>query len=124
MTRLFDSKTITDTSKAWLVNIKVDDVPIKFKKDTGAAVTALPAYLMYCCKRGSQLSTKILRGAGNNKLKVVGQATVSLCLGKKEIQELVYFVEGLLMPLLGKPAIGRLDLIRFVDKIDRCEGHD
>jgi len=49
---------------------------------------------------------------------------VGLCLGEKEIQELVYFVEGLLMPLLGKPVIGRLDLIHFVDGIDYGEGHD
>jgi len=45
-----DFKTVTDTSKAWLVNIKVDDRPVKFKIDTGAAVTALPTYLMYSCK--------------------------------------------------------------------------
>jgi len=79
---------------------------------------------MYCCKQGSQPSTKILRGAGNNRLKVVGQAMVNLCLGEKEIQELVYFVEGLLMPLLEKPVIGRLDLIRFVDGIGHSECHD
>jgi len=79
---------------------------------------------MYCCKRGSQPSTKILRGEGNNRLKVVGQAMVGLRLREKEIQKLVYFVEGLLMPILRKPAIGRLDLIRFVDSIDHGEGHD
>jgi len=33
-------------------------------------------------------------------------------------------VEGLLTPLLGKPAIRRLDLIHFVDGIDHGEGHD
>jgi len=46
---------------------------------------------------------------------------VGLCLGEKKIQELVYFVEGLLMPLLGKPAIGKLDLIHFVDGIGHGE---
>jgi len=49
---------------------------------------------------------------------------VSLRLGEKEIQELVYFVEGLLMCLLAKPAIGKLDLIHFVDGIDHSEHHD
>ena len=97
--------------------MKVNGVPVEFKVDTGAAVTALPTSMMQCCTGKLQVSDKVLKSAGNNKLKVSGKAEVLLQIADKEIQQFVYFVEGLVMPLLGKPAIDGLDMIRFVDCI-------
>ena len=42
---MIQSGSVTDTSKAWLINLGVDSSVVKFKIDTGAAVTALPSYL-------------------------------------------------------------------------------
>jgi len=49
---------------------------------------------------------------------VSGQASVLLSVGNRKFQETVYLVEGLVTPLLGKPAIAGLDLIRFIDDVN------
>ena len=113
---MIQSGSVTDTSKAWLINLGVDSSVVKFKIDTGAAVTALPSYLASRIG-GLQPSKKMLRGAGNNRLGVTGEAEVSLTLKEKSVRETVYFVDGLVTPLLGKPAISKLDLIRFLDDV-------
>ena len=113
---MIQSGSVTDTSKAWLINLGVDSSVVKFKIDTGAAVTALPSYLASRVG-GLQPSKKMLRGAGNNRLRVTGEAEVSLTLKEKSVRETVYFVDGLVTPLLGKPAISKLDLIRFLDDV-------
>ena len=92
-------------------------MPVRFKIDTGAAVPALPSDMMKYCEGEVQPSNKVLKSAGNNKLKVVRQALVFLELKGKIAQEMVYFVEGLVMPLLGKLSIESLDIIRFVDSV-------
>ena len=51
----------------------------------------------------------MLRGPGNNRLRVTGEAEVSLTLKEKSVRETVYFVDGLVTPLLGKPAISKLE---------------
>ena len=97
--------------------MKVNNVPVEFKVDTGAAVTALPTSMMQCCISKLRASDKILKSADNNELKVSGKAQVLLQITDKEIQQFVYFMERLVMPLLGKPAIDSLDMIRFIDGI-------
>lgn len=84
--------------------------------DTGAAVTAVPAVM--ATRIGKVLSSdKTLRGAGNQKLKVAGKAVAKLSLGDKEVEETVYLVEGLVTPLLGKPAISSLNILKFIDEV-------
>jgi len=108
---------VTETSKAWMVNLKVNEIPVTFKVDTGAAVTALPSSMVNSMSDILPTS-KSLRGAGNNKLSVQGQAKVHLRLRDKFISETVYFVDGLRTPLLGKPAISNLGLIQFIDAVE------
>ena len=66
-----DTGPITETGKAWYVELLLNSDPIKFKVDTGAAVTAIPAEMsrMFPDVIPSQ---RILRGAGNYKLKIAG----------------------------------------------------
>ena len=97
--------------------MQVNDSFVKFKVDTGAAVTALPASLMEKIGLEVRPSQKMLRGAGNQNLVTKGEATVELRVKGKRVYETVYLVENLVTPLLGKPAIAKLKLIEFTDAI-------
>jgi hypothetical protein len=84
--------------------------------DTGAAVTAIP-YRFSNCLGKLKPADKMLRGAGAHKLNVVGMAEIELSSGSKCIVENVYVVDGLVTPLLGKPAIAALGMVKFVCEI-------
>ena len=86
--------------------------------DTGAAVTAVPSGLVPQLDAVGQPTQKVLKAAGNQVLKVQGKASVLLQYGEKVIRENVFLVENLVTPLLGKPAITKLDLIAFTDAVE------
>ena len=89
---------------------------IKFKVDTGASVTALFASMMDLSTEVTTTS-KTLRGAGNHRLQLTGKAEVELGFRGRSIVDTVYFVEGLVCPLVGKPAISGLDMVEFVSEL-------
>ena len=107
---MVETSPVTETGKAWFIDIIVNSQTVKFKVDTGAAVTAVPSTMS---KLFPELlpTNKSLRGAGNYKLNIEGKANAKLGLEEKLITETVYIVDGLVTPLLGKPAIAKLDLI-------------
>ena len=107
---------MTETNKAWFIEILVNKQPIRFKVDTGAAVTAVPSSLSSMFPEMEE-SSKTLRGAGNYKLSIAGKTTAELHLRDKQVMETIYIVEGLVTPLLGKPAISKLGLIKFLHEI-------
>ena len=113
--------TITETSKTWFSALQVNGKQVNFKIDTGAAVTALPANLAEQLKVQLLPTEKMLRGAGNHSLKVRGHAEVSLQLDAREVKDTVFFVENLVTPLLGKPAISKLKLIDFADTVNSLD---
>ena len=117
------SDSITETSKAWLLEVGVNQFMVNFKVDTGAAVTAIPSNLKNHIGNATR-SNKKLKGAGNHELVVTGQAEVTLSAGTKRVVDTVYFVENLASPLLGKPAISKLGLIQFVGTVDSNERRD
>ena len=117
------SDSITETSKAWLLEVGVNQFMVNFKVDTGAAVTAIPSNLKKYIGSATRSNEK-LKEAGNHELVVTGQAEVTLSAGTKQVVDTVYFVENLASPLLGKPAISKLGLIQFVETVDsnkRCD---
>jgi hypothetical protein len=59
----------------------VNAVPVTFKIDTGAAVTAIPAGLVHCVSKVKH-TNKTLKSAGNHMLKVLGCAE---CIVYREI---------------------------------------
>ena len=95
------------------MELLINSDPIKFKVDTGAAVTAIPAEMSGIFPDIIPSQT-ILCGAGNCKLKIAKVTEAELCTESRQIKETVYLVEGLVTPLLGKPAISKLELINFV----------
>lgn len=91
---------------------------INFKVDSGAAVTALPAGLSRELKVKLTPTNKKLRAAGNQILTVKGKAIIKLKTNQREVRETVFFVDSLVTPLLGKPTIKKLRLIKFVNEVD------
>lgn len=109
--------SITETSKAWFIKIVINKNNVNFKIDTGAAVTALPA--SYAEKLGVQLKETQcnLISAGNNKLAVIGAAEVMMTYNNIKVVEQIFLVDGLTVPLLGKPTISKLKIVNFIDEV-------
>ena len=59
------------------MNTRVNSVPVVFKLNTGAAVTAIPASLRHCVSH-MHSTDKSLKGAGNNPLEVIGVSEVTI----------------------------------------------
>ena len=68
-----------------------------------------------------EVSDVTLRGAGNMPLQVKGTVNAKLEYNNKIIEEKVYVVDKLLIPLLGKPAISKFSMIKVVESLDICD---
>ncbi|KAI5621586.1 hypothetical protein C0J50_18855 [Silurus asotus] len=102
----------------WMTEIKIEYLKTMFKIDTGADVTAVPVTL-YNQGHFQKLKPprRVLQGPGGTSLKVKGKFTATL--GKHDnhtIQE-IYVVDGLYMPLLGRPAVTALRLVARLDVV-------
>ena len=87
------------------------------KVDSGAAVSAIPKKLSDALNLELIPADRNQMGAGNNKLNTVGKAEVSLCYSGRQCTDIIYVVDGLVTPLLGKPALSKLQVIHFVDEV-------
>uniref|UniRef100_A0A8D8ZQS0 Peptidase A2 domain-containing protein n=1 Tax=Cacopsylla melanoneura TaxID=428564 RepID=A0A8D8ZQS0_9HEMI len=97
----------------WSIVMSVNTRKIKFKIDSGADVTVLPAFMLKdFSDKTLDKSTNILSGAGENKLNVLGSKVVSMFYKRKRAEQRIFFVEGLRVPLLGKPAIEKFELLQ------------
>ena len=96
--------------------VAIDGEPVKFKIDTGAAVTAIPESRTSSSWK-LQATPKKLRGAGGHVLTTLGVRTCGLRVGKNCIKEDIYVVDGLVEPLLGQSAIRELGLLSNVDAV-------
>jgi len=71
-----------------MVPLRMNSQLVNFKVDTSAAVTAIPAG-MGRLVGGLSPSCKLLRSAGNHRLRVTGEAEVTLSLRNRQIAETV-----------------------------------
>lgn len=104
-------------SDPWVVTVKMDDLELKFKLDTGADVTVIPERMIPPGKRPLQKVTRKFFGPGCAIITVQGKFTANLTHKEKSCTEEVYVVKGLEEPLLGRPAIKALHLIQQVDQV-------
>lgn len=107
----------------WSVDIEVRNHKIRFKIDTGADVSVIPhqtykAIMEPGGDRPLAQTDKPLFGPGGSRLSVVGVAKESLKKGERTVQEDLYVVRDLHTPLLGRPAITKLELVARLDSID------
>ena len=103
----------------WTVNVMMNDHPVEFNIDTGADMTVIPEHI-YQQAAGSislQPTSRRLCGPSQYALSVLGKVVVKLKKVKCETEETVYVVRSLRRPLLGRPAIESLRLVKRVNTI-------
>jgi len=99
-------------------NISVNGQPVRFRVDTGADVSVIPSS-MYTRSMGElQDPDQALFGPGREQLRVRGVVQTTLCSDKESTKQSVYVVESLQTPLLGRPAIQALGLVRVIGTVE------
>ena len=103
----------------WMVELLLNGSPVSFKVDTGADVTVVPEKTFKSIK-GSELrpAETALYGPNRQRIPSLGQATMVLQKGDKEIKEEVFVVPQADQALLGKPAIEALGLLQRIDIVN------
>lgn len=109
-------------NKPLLINVTIENIPIKFEVDSGASVSVLPISLYEKYFYDLQLSPcrYNLKSVNGQKLKLQGQIKVSVCLNKIEKKlQLVIVNDEIKMPLLGRTWLDELlpDWRNLVDEI-------
>ena len=106
-------------STVWTVNIIMNDHSVEFSIDTGADVTVVPepVYQQVAGRVSLQATSCKLCGPGYHALSVIGKFIAKLKKGKHETEETVYIVRSLRRPLLGRPAIESLKLLKRINTI-------
>ena len=100
----------------WMVELLLNG---SFKVDTGADVTVVPEKTFKSIK-GSELrqAETALYGPNRQRIPSLGQATMVLQKGDKEIKEEVFVVPQADQALLVKPAIEALGLLQRIDVVN------
>ena len=108
----------------WYADLTIRNHKVRFKIDTGADVSVIPAQIYYAiAESDTQLAKpdRPLFGPGRMPLSVLGRYRESLCKGEQVIQEDVYVVNDLNVALLSRPASVKLKLVYRADSIDKSE---
>ncbi|GBO10434.1 hypothetical protein AVEN_165063-1 [Araneus ventricosus] len=100
------------TNIDWTVTVQVNHKSIKFKIDSGADHTVLPANVFQNVFQNAKLEPpdKILCGPDRNPLKKLGKFKTNIEYKGKSCTEEIYVISNLQSCLLGKPALSSLGL--------------
>ena len=113
--------TAPGSSSPWMVSLLIKNTPVQFKIDTGADVSVIPAKLF--SRFNKQWNTTLtapdrnLHGPNKNLLDVTGYFVCRLQKGECSVEDKVYVVENLSNPLLGRPAIEKLNLLSRIESV-------
>ena len=108
----------TQDTNFWTADVKVNNVTVTFKVDTGAEVTAISEETLTTL--GSPQVTnpnKKLCGPNGQPLSLIGSLTVTMSQRQHECQQDIFVVKQLKHNLLGLPAIKALYLLAIVDNV-------
>ncbi|UYV74940.1 K02A2.6-like [Cordylochernes scorpioides] len=108
-----------ESSKKWVVPIKVNNRRIKFKIDTEADVNVLP-FQQYCQsfqRIKLEKSDKILQGPNGIPLKTVGMIHVILQDKGQHLNSKIYIVDKLKQPLLSRETSEKLNIVRMIQQL-------
>ena len=89
-------------------------MPITFKIDTGAEITAIPEAIAAPFKATMREPSCTLLGPGINSLNVCGQFTGTLKPNSDKVKEEIFVVKDLHVPMVGFPANNALNLLAKV----------
>ncbi|XP_053570046.1 ankyrin repeat and SOCS box protein 4 isoform X1 [Bombina bombina] len=103
--------------------VSTQNIPIKFKIDTGAQVNCIPASTYYdklaniCELEKSGLSKLV--GYGGHRLHVLGKCSYQCMLQNKKLNLEFYVIDTPAKPVLGLSACKQLNLIKIVMTVDQ-----
>ena len=107
--------------KYWSVKLDLETNQIEFKIDTGADVTVI-ADADYRPSMGPIVrSDRALLGPSKTALPVVGKVTCQLRTRELASEQEVYIIKNLEVPLLGRPAIKALEILKQLDSLSAKE---
>ena len=93
------------------MSLYLNNTKLEFKIDTGAEVTVIPESVATPYQSLLQTTSQRLQGPRKTQLEVCGQFTGTLKKDTQVVEEEIYVVKNLHMPLLVLPAITSLDLV-------------
>jgi len=112
----------SNSTSKWTAEILIEGHASEFKLDTGAEVTAIaPETYEDCGKPQLNMATRTVYGPAQQKLRVKGQAEVTLTYNGVSVPQTVFVVEGLTSNLLGLPAIQDLQILQRIDALHSTE---
>ena len=96
--------------------LQMNNRKVRFKIDTGADVSVIP-HTLYSRRNNGQLQKvkTSLVGPSQELLKVKGSFNTTIQNGEIKSKETIYVVEGLRLPLVGRSAIMKLNLLSEVN---------
>ena len=113
-----EAVNMVENNSKWKTNVLIRNHNVMFKIDTGADVTVIPEDIFRRFKlRRLQSTSKKLCGADQKGLCVMGEIREKLTLGETCVTEDIYVIKGLKEPLLGRPAIEKLNLFARINDI-------
>ena len=113
-----ETVNMVENNSKWKTNLLIGNHNVNFNLDTGADVTVIPEDIFRRGKLGRlQGTSKKLFGTDQKGLCVMGEIREKLTLGETCVTEDIYVVKGLKEPLLGRPAIEKLNLFARINDI-------
>ena len=101
------------TSEAWRIKAIVDGNSLMFKIDSGADVTAIPANLYHSGNFSPLEPTALkLQGPRRSPIEVKEKMLTTISIKDKVTQQEVFVVPNIEEPLLGRPAIEKLNVLQ------------
>ncbi|KAL1414820.1 hypothetical protein MTO96_007181 [Rhipicephalus appendiculatus] len=108
----------------WEATVLVQGQPVDFKIGTGANETVLPTPVFKTLKDRPLLSAPLrqLYGPDEKLLPAAGVAQLELTYRNRATTQDIYVLNQICTPLLGKPAIKKIQMLSFVNAVaDKCE---
>ena len=109
------------SNEAWTIQVLIDDKPVRFKIDTGAdcSVISHKDFKRLFPKRVPDTTLQKLWGAGKSPVNVVGKVQTTMKYNGMSVEQELFVIDGQRWPLLGRPAINALRVIKFVETLTK-----
>ena len=119
-----DVNTITSKSyKKLQTNLLIRNTKVNFKINTDDTVIPQDVFRRNSLARLCAMSKKLF-GADQTALRVEGTISEKLSLGQRCVTDDIHVVKGLKQPLLGRPAIEKLNLVARINDIQSHRSND
>ena len=107
---------VQTTGSGWTAQLGINGRNIRFKLDTGAAVTVIGAHTSWLKDQKLVKPQQTLRGPGNIQIPVIGMFQANLSYRQRKVTEPIYVIPDQACPLLSRKACVALGLITRTDK--------